>query len=155
MLKSLRRLLRNFPANSSNLKISEIKKEVNQLATEIKKQKTIQTEVQIFDSKLEKTEDNSSENILGDLLFYLRTQKFMSTLMVCRQIEKIEIESDVAKLFSETADLTEIVTNEKHKQVLDEYFKNRGLSFKIKEKNKEVDPIEKLREYFGEKLIVR
>ena len=148
-------MLRNFPANSSNLNISEIKKEANQLANEIKKQKPIQTEVQIFVNKLEKTDDNSSENILGDLLFYLRTQKFMSTLMVCRQIEKIEVKTGVAKLFSETADLTELVTNEKHKQVMDEYFKNRGLSFKIKEKNKEEDPIDKLREYFGEKLIVR
>ena len=97
----------------------------------------------------------NDENMLGDLLFYLRSEKLMSTLMVCRQIEKIEVADGVANVSSESAELTELVTNEKHKLELDRFFKSKGLSFKIKEKNKEIDPIEILREFFGDKLIVK
>ena len=79
----------------------------------------------------------------------------MSTLMMCRQIETIEVSDGVASLFSESADLTELVVNEKYKSELDEFFKGKGLSFKVKEKNREVDPIEILREFFGDKLIVK
>ena len=97
----------------------------------------------------------NDENLLGDLLFYLRTQKIMSTLMMCRQIQKIEIKDNVAMLFSEESDLTELTTNEKHKFELDKFFKGKGLSFKIKEKTKEIDTIEILKEFFGDKLIVK
>ena len=79
----------------------------------------------------------------------------MSTLMMCRQIETIEVNDGVAILYSESADLSEIVSNEKHKTEIDNFFKGKGLSFKIKEKTKDIDPIEKLREYFGDKLIIK
>ena len=110
----------------------------------------------IFDEKkpapLSKVSD---ENMLGDLLFYLRSQKLMSTLMMCRQIEKIEVTDGTAFLSSDSANLSDLVLNEKHKLELDNFFKSKGLGFKIKEKNKEIDPIETLREFFGEKLIVK
>lgn len=79
----------------------------------------------------------------------------MSTLMMCRQIEKIEVKENIAMLFSENVDLSELTANEKHKSVLDEFFKGKGLSFKIKEIKKEADPVEILREFFGDKLIVK
>ena len=98
---------------------------------------------------------STDENMLGDLLFYLRSEKVMSTLMVCRQIDTIEVVDGFAILNSEKEDLTELVQNEKHKTQLDLFFKQRGLGFKLKEKIKQDDPVETLREFFGDKLIVK
>ena len=151
----MRRLLRNFPAKSSNLNVAEIKKEIIEISSMLQPVKSVQPEMQIFDEKKSVSKPSFEENLLGDLLFYLRTEKLMSTLMVCRQIEKIEIDSGVAMLTAESADISDLVLNEKYKQELDAFFKSKGLSFKIKEKNKEVDPVEKLREFFGDKLIVK
>ena len=95
------------------------------------------------------------ENLLGDLLFYLRSEKIMSTLMLCRQIDAIEIVDGIAILRSEREDLSVLIQNEKHKSSLDLFFKEKGLSFKIKEESKQEDPIDELREFFGDKLIVK
>lgn len=152
----MKRLLKNFPAKGSNQNVAEIKKEVEEIKTELTAIKSVQPEKMIFDEqKPSSSKIESSENMLGDLLFHLRSQKLMSTLMVCRQIEKIDIDGDFAMLQSDSADLTDLVLNEKHKLELDNFFKSKGLSFKIKEKNKEIDPIEILREFFGDKLIIK
>lgn len=97
----------------------------------------------------------NNENLLGDLLFYLRQQKLMSTLMLCRQIEYIEVKNNIAVLDSESEDIKELIENEKHKIELDKFFKEKGLSFKIKERVKENNPVDELREFFGDKLIVK
>ena len=156
-LKNWRRLLKSFPVKSSNQNIAEFKAEIKKELTSIVETKNaIQSELQIFKNNPGVVKPvNNDENMLGDLLFYLRSQKIMSTLMLCRLIEKIEVADGVAMLFSESNDLSELVTNEKHKTEIDKFFKGKGLGFKIKEKNKEIDPIEKLREYFGDKLIVK
>ena len=98
---------------------------------------------------------NDGEYLLGELLSYLRTSKLMSTLFLCRQIERIDVSNETAMLFSEMADLSELVSNEKHKKELEKFFKQKGLGFKILEKKKECDPIEKLKEFFGDKLIIK
>ena len=149
-------MLRTFPDKSPNLNVAEIKKEVEEIKTSLISSKSVQPEMMIFDNqKPTSSVKNNDENMLGDLLFYLRSQKLMSTLMMCRQIEKIEVADGTAFLSSDSADLSDLVSNEKHKLELDNFFKSKGLGFKIKEKNKEIDPIEKLREFFGEKLIVK
>ena len=148
-------MLRNFPAKSSNLDVAEIKKEIKEISAILQPAKSVQPEMQIFDEKKSLSKPSFEENLLGDLLFYLRTEKLMSTLMVCRQIEKIEVDGGVAMLTAESADITDLVLNEKYKQDLESFFKSKGLGFKIRERNKEVDPIEKLREIFGDKLIVK
>ena len=148
-------MLRNFPAKSSNLDVAEIKKEIKEISSMLQPAKSVQPEMQIFDEKKSHSKTSFEENLLGDLLFYLRTEKLMSTLMVCRQIEKIEVDGGVAMLTAESADITDLVSNEKYKQDLESFFKSKGLGFKIRERNKEVDPIEKLREIFGDKLIVK
>ena len=149
-------MLKTFPDKSSNLNVAKIKKEVEEIKTKIIETKSVQPEMMVFDNQ---NSINKSfvvdENMLGDLLFYLRSQKLMSTLMMCRQIEKIEVTDQVALICSESADLSDLVLNEKHKLELDNFFKSKGLSFKIKEKNREIDPIEILREFFGDKLIVK
>ena len=148
-------MLKTFPDKSSNLNVAEIKKEVEEIKVQLTSQKAVQPEMMVFDNQ-KPTNKNfvADENMLGDLLFYLRSQKLMSTLMVCRQIEKIEVADGLALICSE-ADLSELALNEKHKLELDNFFKSKGLSFKIKEKNREIDPVEILREFFGDKLIVK
>lgn len=97
---------------------------------------------------------DDGDKLLGDLLGFLRTKKLMSTLMLCRQIEKIELTKGQALFYSENADLSELVSNEKYKQDLDLFFKGKGLSYKIKEIKKEINPIDSLKEMFGDKLII-
>lgn len=148
-------MLKTFPDKSSNLNVAEIKKEVEEIKVQLTSQKSVQPEMMVFDNQKPTNKSFvADENMLGDLLFYLRSQKLMSTLMVCRQIEKIEVADGVALISSE-ADLTDLILNEKHKLELDNFFKSKGLSFKIKEKNREIDPIEILREFFGDKLIIK
>lgn len=148
-------MLKTFPDKSSNLNVAEIKKEVEEIKVQLTSQKSVQPEMMVFDNQKPANKSFvADENMLGDLLFYLRSQKLMSTLMVCRQIEKIEVADGVALISSE-ADLADLILNEKHKLELDNFFKSKGLSFKIKEKNREIDPIEILREFFGDKLIIK
>lgn len=96
----------------------------------------------------------SVDELLGDLLFFLRETKAMSTLMICRQIEKIEVINNCAVLSSEKADIGELVSVDRHKVEMDKFFKNKGLGFKIKDKIIEKSKVDLLREYFGDKLIV-
>ena len=156
----MRRLLRNFPAKSSNLNIAEIKSELAEIKKEtakmIESRNVGQSQMPVFDNNPSaKNNVVCDDNMLGDLLFYLRTQKLMSTLMMCRQIEKIEIKENVALLSSENAEISELTINDKHKTELDKFFKSKGLSFKIKERKKEVDSIEILKEFFGDKLTIK
>ncbi len=153
----MKRLLKSFPAKGSGQNVAELKKEIEKEISSIKEaQKILKTEPQIpFAVMGEKSVSKFDDNLLGDLLFYLRTEKLMSTLMLCRQIEHIEISDKTAMLLSESSDLSELTNNEKHKSQLDVFFKGKGLGFKIKEKIKELDPIDSLREFFGEKLIVK
>lgn len=94
------------------------------------------------------------DELLGDLLFFLRETKAMSTLMLCRQIESIEIKNGLAILSSENGDISELVSVEKHKVEIEKYFKKKGLGFKIKDKVIEKSKADLLKEFFGNKLIV-
>ena len=95
-----------------------------------------------------------SDELLGELLAFLRQNKVMSTLMVCRQIEEIAITNGVAELISNKFDISELVNVERHKIELDKFFGQRGLGFKIKEKINNKTSADLLREYFGDKLII-
>lgn len=181
-LKSLSRKLKTFPAKSSNLKSSAKKENENLEQTENLKTsfqeelKNIKNSIQnsfsdnenkelgknVFEENLQTQENGqkqpdgfSNDSLLGDLLGFLRTNRLMSTLMICRQIERIDVLDGVASLFSSVFDLSELVQNEKHKAELDKFFKSKGLSFKLFEKTKQKDPIDLLREFFGERLVVR
>ena len=93
--------------------------------------------------------------MLGELLFYLRENKLMSTLMLCRQIEKVEVINDVCELCAEASDISELTLNERHKLELEKFFKSRGLGFKIQEKIRIKSKVDLLREFFGDKLILK
>lgn len=97
---------------------------------------------------------DESEELLGELLFFLRQNKLMSTLMLCRQIEKIIVTKDIAELVSNKSDISDLVKVEKHKLELDKFFVGKGLGFKVKEMVKNKTSVDVLREFFGDKLIV-
>ena len=94
------------------------------------------------------------DELLGDLLFYLRQNKAMSTLMICRQIERIELKDNIAYLCSEKADIGQLMTTERNRLELEAFFKQKGLGFKIEEKKREISKGDLLKEFFGDKLIV-
>lgn len=114
--------------------------------------KPIEESIIEFD-KNEKATTN--DLILGELLSWLRENKQMSTLMICRQIDNIKVENSTVELDSNRINLRELVENEKHKVELDKFFKLKGLSYKIKEIVKEYNPLDSLKEFFGDKLIIK
>ena len=153
----MKNLLKSFPAKGSSQNVAELKKEIEKEISNIKvEQKILKAEPVVpFGFSNPKPAGGGDENLLGDLLFYLRSEKIMSTLMLCRQIEQIEVSDNVAFLISDANDLSELFSNEKHKSQLDVFFKSKGLSFKVKEKINIVNPVDLLSEFFGEKLIVK
>lgn len=93
--------------------------------------------------------------MLGDLLKHLRQAKSMSLLMLCRQISKIEVVDGKAIIFSDDESISELVLNERYNAELNEFFKQKNLSFKINEKTREVSAEEILNQMLGGKLVVK
>lgn len=115
----------------------------------------IATNVEVIDFNTQSSGDVVQvDELLGDLLFYLRQNKAMSTLMICRQIERIVIKDNVAILCSEKVDISEIMTTERNRLEVEKFFSQKGLGFKIEEKKKEKNKSDLLKEFFGDKLIV-
>lgn len=155
-LKRLKRLLKNFPAKGlSSTTEKPIEKTQNFIT--VKKNEEISTENVDFSSNNENSYkiDVKYGNLLGELLGYLRLEKMMTTLMLCRRIDEIEVSGEIAFLKSDNNDLQELKENEKHDEVLKTFFEKKGLSYKISEKEINIDTAGKLREFFGDKLIVR
>lgn len=75
----------------------------------------------------------------------------MQMLLICRQIQKIEISEGVAEISSDE-DLSELVKNEKFSAELAGFFKNKNLGYKIKEKEVTVSCEEELNRLLGGKL---
>ena len=100
-------------------------------------------------------EDDKNGQILGELLNYLRENKFMSTLMLCRQIEKIEIVGNVAKHFAKEGYHNEIESNAAKRKEINEFFESRGLSFVVEQPKVEEKNESELSELFGNKLKVK
>lgn len=76
----------------------------------------------------------------------------MSLLMICRQIEKIEICGTVATIVSGKAEVQELVSNEGYNAEIKKFFEGQGLSFVVQEQQKQEDPVEVLRGLLGDKL---
>ena len=75
------------------------------------------------------------DRLLGQILTYLREQKLMSMLMACRQINKIVVESGVAKLFIKDQSAISMISSEKYGKVLTDYLDNFGLKWQIANNN--------------------
>ncbi len=75
--------------------------------------------------------------------------------MICRNIQKIEISGGVAEISSEQDEVYELILNEGYKAEMDKFFGKSGLSFKIKEKEHKISPIDVLNELVGGKLVIK
>ncbi len=79
----------------------------------------------------------------------------MSLLMMCRQIEKIEVDQGVAVIYSSDKDVQQIEDNEKARSALAEFFQSKGLGFKVNKEKQEISPVEKLNQILGGKLVIQ
>ena len=155
----MRRLLRNFPVNGLSEKILEKipeKKLQNEQKIEIKN--VINAEIVEIKQELEQTKPisiSSEMRLLGELLSFLRSRKEMPLLMLCRQINKISIQDGIAVIFSNDDSLNEIAINEHYHEVVLEFFKEKGLGFKIYENIKQESPVDLLNKISGGKLVVK
>ena len=97
---------------------------------------------------------NDEIKLLGELLGYLRINREMSLLMICRQIKSIKIVSGIAEIDSDD-NISEIMTNEKYHSVMGEFFKQKGLGFRVFEKVQTESAIDVLNKLLGGKLVVK
>ena len=160
MLKSLRRLLKNFPAKGSGLKIAAEKniekiEKKTQNITENADKNMIFAEIQEIKQEMFAKNTNDELRLLGDLLKNLRELKLMPLLMICRQINKIEVKGNCAVIHSDDSQIFELVRNEKYNAELNKFFSVRGLGFKIYEKPQTVSASDILNEMLGGKLVIK
>ena len=152
-------MLKSFPVNGLN---QEFVGEKNQEKIPEKTQnnglkQAVLTEIQEIKQEIFKSDvsQNDELRLLGELLKTLRTSRSMSLLMLCRQIKKLEISDGVVVIHSDDAEISQLVLNDKYKKELDEFFKQKGLSFKLHEKKKEVSAVDILNEMLGGKLVIK
>ena len=79
----------------------------------------------------------------------------MSLLMLSRQITDIIVEENVAVIYSNDDDIIELQTNEKYRCEIAEFFKSKGLSFKVNEKVEQVTEVDELKRLLGAKLKIK
>lgn len=147
---------KNAKKEENSQKIAEKPQNIEKVVS-----KTPQQAQEIEDAKLvDFTRDTPAASsgdgtILGDLLSWLRENKQMSTLMTCRQIESVKVENNTAEFCAEQANLSELIANERHKALLDEFFKSKGLGWKVAGNNNADSSMDDLKEMLGDKLTVK
>ena len=131
----MKRLLKKFPVNGSSVKIIENNSEKKpQNIEKIELKSVISQEIGEIKQELEQSKPvvlGDDIRLLGELLGYLRQNKEMSLLMLCRQIKTIKVDAGVAEIVSDDDNMKSLVSNEKYHQVVGEFFKGKGLGFKI------------------------
>ena len=148
----MKKLLRNFPDNSLEVLKSETSKKTVSVQ-EIKA--VVSDEIQEIKKEIQSSKQDEKLKILGDLLRFLRENKSMSLLMLCRQIDKIELEGNTVVIFSQDDEVQSLVSNERYSQELNSFFKQKGLGFRVHENKHEISPVDELNRILGGKLIVK
>lgn len=152
-------MLKSFPVNGSSLKQKNTEQSVGVVQSSLKAElkNAAITEIGQIKQDLFKSKDEEVNELklLGELLGWLRSQKSMSLLMLCRQIQKIEVKAGIAEIFSEDNKISELVSNERFKTELDVFFKQKGLGFKIHEKENTVSASDILNQMLGGKLVIK
>lgn len=92
--------------------------------------------------------------LLGELLIYLRKEKLMSALMVCKQIKTIMVNGNVATIEPEDA-YEKNFLDDKFLEDIKPFFERREMGFKIKEKAKMKDDLTVLSEVLGGRLEIK
>lgn len=116
-----------------------------------------QEKVQKTVEKTPKSVQNSenANNLLGQLLAFLRENKDMGLLTAIRQVQNVDLNGKEATFYVDDKLTLELISREKNKLVLREFFDNLGISyqFKVKEQ-KSAGNVNELSSYFGGKLEV-
>jgi hypothetical protein len=152
-------LLKKFPVNGSSIKqIEENIEKKSQNNEKISIKNVISAEIDSIKQEIEQVKPvviNDEIKLLGELLGYLRQNKEMSLLMLCRQIDKIELEGNTVVIFSQDDEVQSLVSNERYSQELNSFFKQKGLGFRVHENKHEISPVDALNRILGGKLIVK
>ena len=122
-------------------------------ATAPQTQQKVQESVQKVERPVQNSEN--AHSLLGQLLSYLRENKDMGLLAAIRQVQKVDLENNNATFYVEDKLTLDLISREKNKVVLREFFDNLGLSysFKVKEAVAKGN-VNELSSYFGGKLEV-
>ena len=75
--------------------------------------------------------------------------------MLCRQIDKIEIDGKTAVIFSNDDDMMSIQTNDRFRSDISRFFESKGLGFKVKEKEVKFSEVDELQRLLGKKLKIK
>lgn len=145
----MRRWLRNFPDKSSNLETKQIETEIKEIKQIVSKPENVVPATMFETQEKQKTEFNGTK-LLGELLGYLRVNKKMAALMVCRQISKLELDENCVVIYQNADD--EISGNEQICLELKQFFDSKGLGFKVFKPKTERDPVQELNEMLGGRL---
>jgi hypothetical protein len=152
-------LLKKFPVNGSSIKeIEEKFEKKSQNNEKISIKNVISAEISAIKQEIEQANPvvvNDEIKLLGELLGYLRQSKEMSLLMLCRQIKSIKIVSGIAEIDSDDENISSLMTNEKYHSVIGEFFKQKGLGFRVFEKVQTESAVDVLNKLLGGKLIVK
>ena len=155
----MKRLLKKFPVNGSSIKqIEENIEKKSQNNEKISIKNVVSAEIDSIKQEIEQVKPvviNDEIKLLGELLGYLRQNKEMSLLMLCRQIKSIKVSAGVAEIDSDDAGIAEIMTNEKYHSVVGEFFKQKGLGFRVFEKVQTESAVDVLNKLLGGKLVVK
>jgi len=81
--------------------------------------------------KQERAPQKGDDKLLGELLTYFREQKAMSLLMASRQINKLAIDGRVANIYISDKNAISMLSSEKYKQNLTDFFKAHDLEWKM------------------------
>ena len=146
----MKRLLKTFPDKRSGNE--DIEKIVVEEIKEIIKPQIEESKEEIS-FKPQKTDDGFK--LLISLMKHLRDKQNNKLLMICRQIQKIEIVEDKISLIAEESVLDEIFQNSEFCNELQLFFNTLNLSLKINGQNKEELVVSELKKWLGDKLTVK
>ena len=118
----------------------------------------IVNEIEQLESEINFNSKNSFDDgfkIFTELLRYLRDEKNLKLLMICRQIQKINIEKNIVSFNAEDSVIDEIINIQEFYDELKTFFERYDLSLKINSPAENISTADKLREWLGKKLIIK
>lgn len=140
-------LLSEIKSIKNELKINNEKKSVSKkVDSGVKNKASVENDI-FADTKVD-----DGLVLMSELLRTLKQNMDFTVLMTCRKIKSISIEGNVAVIDYDDESVKNLVTNEKYYAVMQEFFKQKGLSFKLKEKSVQEKPKDKLNKLLGGKL---
>ncbi len=130
---------------------------MNKEVKPIEKVNVVERKVADVNKEQESAQFNN-DNLLGKLLAHLRDHKDMSLLACVRQVKDVQLTSGMATFYVEDKLTLDMVSREKYRPVLNEFFDNLGLKYQFKINQAKVQAssdISQLSEAFGGRLEIK